>query len=161
MCPNTLITQDPAKQPNYDVITTHSHVPEAFVGFFNGLEINVAKQSDKYSINNSGLSSSSKNQNRTALTVRNVNEKDIGNYVCAISNTEGEHNHTVVLTFKPERAQYIGSEIIGKDAAVNWTVNSIEPLKEVFVYYRHGDNKEWMRRVDVLNEQDKDGKLWT
>lgn len=129
--------------------------------FFNGTEIDEKKHADKYSIHNSGLPQPGKNQNRTALTVKNIKENDIGNYVCAIKNTEGEHNHTILLTFKPERAHYVGSEIVGKDAAINWTVASIEPLKDVFIFYQHEGNKEWMRRVDVLNEQDKDTKLWT
>lgn len=145
---------------NRDLKCAYKAFPRAEVQwFFNAKQINTMN-SNKYKINNTILPNNDKYTSQSILTLSDINDDDLGKYTCVVQNVEGKSEANVELTYAPEPPHYVGSEIHGKNVAVNWTVASYIPLQDVILYYKYKNNKEWQRQVNLTKDQDADSKLW-
>lgn len=88
---------------------------------------------------------------RNNLRVTNINMKDLGIYTCEVTNKLGKSEINVTLMYEPEMATFVGSELLPDgSSSLTWTVNSVQPLNEVDLFYKGSGDKQW-RQVRPLN----------
>lgn len=74
--------------------------------------------------------------NRSTLVVKNVNEGDLGDYVCQVRNTIGNGSATIGLTYEPEAPVLTDTHIHEDVVTTTWRIKSLQPLSEVMLNYK-------------------------
>ncbi|XP_035794697.1 neuronal growth regulator 1-like isoform X2 [Anopheles albimanus] len=99
---------------------------------------------------------------RTRLTVKNIQQKDLVSYFCKIENDMGETNGKTIVGLVPTGAHLLHSNYSDGLLHTWWKIHSIQPLSEVQVFYR-GENAKYMivNAESSDQEQGYDGFTWT
>ncbi|XP_032591524.1 protein amalgam isoform X1 [Drosophila grimshawi] len=113
--------------------------------------------SDKYSIRNS----LHKEQNRTTLLIKHVEESDLGEYLCQVENTIGASDVRIQLSYHPETPQFENITIDGNKVTMHWLVRSLQPLSEAMLDYKLTGSYTWST-VSVIrtHRHDRDSGIW-
>lgn len=74
--------------------------------------------------------------NRSTLVVKNVNDHDLGDYVCTVRNSIGNGSATIGLTYEPETPILDDTHIHGDVVTTQWRIKSLQPLSEVMLNYK-------------------------
>ncbi|KAL7735322.1 hypothetical protein ACLKA6_018016 [Drosophila palustris] len=113
--------------------------------------------SDKYSIKNS----LHKEHNRTTLTIKHVDESDLGEYLCHVENAIGSNEVRVQLSYSPETPQFESSSIDGNKVTMHWLVRSLQPLSEAMLDYKLTGSYTWST-VSMIktHRHEKESGIW-
>ncbi|XP_049547172.1 neurotrimin-like, partial [Anopheles darlingi] len=99
---------------------------------------------------------------RTRLTVKNIQQKDLVSYFCKIENDMGETNGKTIVGLVPTGAHLLNSNYSDGLLHTWWKIHSIQPLSEVQVFYRGENTKYTMVNAESSDqEQGYDGFTWT
>ncbi|KAH8370488.1 hypothetical protein KR093_003652 [Drosophila rubida] len=110
--------------------------------------------SDKYSIKNS----LHKQHNRTTLRVKDVDEGDLGEYLCHVENAIGSNEVRVQLSYAPETPQFENSTVEGNKVTMHWLVRSMQPLSEAVLDYKLSKSIRWSTVSMIKTQHHNSGK---
>lgn len=78
------------------------------------------------------------------MAVTGIDKDDLGPYTCEVTNKLGKSDINVTLMYEPEMAIFESSELLEDGfTELSWTVNSVQALQEVDLYYKHSGDKQW------------------
>lgn len=75
-------------------------------------------------------------QNRSTLLVKNVQNADLGIYVCEVRNSIGNGNANITLSYEPEVPVLEDTHIHGDIVTTQWKIRSWQALSEVMLKYQ-------------------------
>ncbi|XP_058834834.1 uncharacterized protein LOC131692025 [Topomyia yanbarensis] len=98
---------------------------------------------------------------RTRLTVRNVEQKDLVAYLCKVENALGEASAKTILGLLPGAAHLIHSNYSNGLLHTVWRVRSAQPLSDLQILYK-GENTKYLTIDATISEQNKEesGDVW-
>ncbi|XP_049291452.1 uncharacterized protein LOC125768170 isoform X1 [Anopheles funestus] len=100
--------------------------------------------------------------NRTRLTIRNIQQKDLKAYYCKIENELGEAISKTILGLQPGGAHLIYSNVSDGLLHTWWKIHSIQQISEMQVLYRGENTKYTPVTADISSyDQNTDGYTWT
>lgn len=80
-----------------------------------------------------------KNIHKSTLVIYNVNQNDLGKYLCKVGNELGAKDVNIELTYVPEPPKLNSTEQEGESVITHWHIRSLQPLTEVKLNYRRKD----------------------
>ncbi|XP_041785459.1 neurotrimin-like isoform X2 [Anopheles merus] len=100
--------------------------------------------------------------NRTRLTIKNVQQKDLQAYYCKIENELGEAVSKTILGLTPGGAHLMHSNSSDGLLHTWWKIHSIQQISEMLVLYR-GENTKYIPVTAEISSHDQnpDGYTWT
>ncbi|XP_055531647.1 neogenin isoform X1 [Wyeomyia smithii] len=115
------------------------------------------RNSAKYSI----VEDRHNHHQRTRLTVRNVEQKDLVAYVCKVENALGESSAKTILGLLPGSAHLVDSNFSNGLLHTVWRVRSAQPLSDLQILYK-GENTKYTTIDATISEQNKEesGDVW-
>lgn len=98
---------------------------------------------------------------RTRLTVRNVDQKDLVAYLCKVVNSLGEASAKTVLGLLPGAAHLVHSNFSDGLLHTVWRVRSAQPMSDLQILYK-GENTKYTTIDATISEQMKEesGEVW-
>uniref|UniRef100_A0A182M4Q6 Ig-like domain-containing protein n=1 Tax=Anopheles culicifacies TaxID=139723 RepID=A0A182M4Q6_9DIPT len=100
--------------------------------------------------------------NRTRLTIRNLQQKDLKAYYCKIENELGDATSKTIVGLQPGGAHLIYSNVSDGLLHTWWKIHSIQQISEMQVLYR-GENTKYTPVTAEISSHDQnpDGYTWT
>ncbi|KAH8401514.1 hypothetical protein KR009_006013, partial [Drosophila setifemur] len=113
--------------------------------------------SEKYSLKDS----THNGHNRTTLIVRDVDENDLGEYLCHVENVIGYNEVKVHVSYNPETPQFEDMKVEGTKVTMHWLVRSLQPLSEAMLDYKLSGSYTWST-VSMLetHRHNQTGGVW-
>ncbi|XP_052898037.1 neurotrimin-like isoform X2 [Anopheles moucheti] len=100
--------------------------------------------------------------NRTRLTIRNVQQRDLKSYYCKIENELGEAISKTILGLVPGGAHLMYSNVSDGLLHTWWKIHSIQTISEMQVLYRGENTKYAPVNAEISShDQNTDGYTWT
>ncbi|XP_055627518.1 igLON family member 5 isoform X2 [Toxorhynchites rutilus septentrionalis] len=98
---------------------------------------------------------------RTRLTVRNIEQRDLEAYFCKVENALGESTAKTILGLLPGSAHLIHSNYSDGLLHTVWRVRSAQPLSDLQILYK-GENTKYTVIDATISEQNKEesGDVW-
>lgn len=98
--------------------------------------------------------------NRTRLTIRNVQQRDLKAYYCKIENELGDATSKTILGLQPGGAHLIHSNVSDGLLHTWWKIHSIQQISEMQVLYR-GENTKYTPVAAEISSHDQNPDLYT
>uniref|UniRef100_A0A182QAT7 Ig-like domain-containing protein n=1 Tax=Anopheles farauti TaxID=69004 RepID=A0A182QAT7_9DIPT len=99
---------------------------------------------------------------RTRLTIKNVQQKDLVAYYCKIENDMGDATSKTILGLQPAGAHLIHSNFSDGLLHTWWKIHSFQQISEMQVLYRGENTKYTPVNAEISNhDQNTDGYTWT
>uniref|UniRef100_A0A182PC69 Ig-like domain-containing protein n=1 Tax=Anopheles epiroticus TaxID=199890 RepID=A0A182PC69_9DIPT len=100
--------------------------------------------------------------NRTRLSIKNVQQKDLQAYYCKIENELGEAVSKTILGLVPGGAHLVHSNVSDGLLHTWWKIHSIQQISEMQLLYRGENTKYTPVNAEISShDQNPDGYTWT
>lgn len=87
----------------------------------------------KYLVNNEPRGTT---EFRSSLVINNVQNSDLGEYLCEVHNPIGRVHLKLKLALTPEPPKFVRANINPEEVITHWSIRSHQPLSEVKLNYR-------------------------
>lgn len=100
---------------------------------------------------------------RTRLVIKDVEQKDLVDYVCKIENALGESSAKSILGLLPGGAHLVHSNFSDGLLHTAWRVRSAQPLSDLQILYKRPDGPKYITTEPTISEQNKEepGDVWS
>lgn len=143
---------------NTEVVCLYRSYPEARkIQWYRGDEL--LHNSAKFTIVNDRHN----HHERTRLSIHDVEQKDLVDYVCKVENALGESSAKSILGLLPGGAHLVHSNFSDGLLHTMWRVRSAQPLSDLQILYKRTEGPKYITIEPTLSEQNKEepGDVWS